>query len=126
MKILIGFIPHEDQRYETCGDYYYDKEGNLIVLISDTGDQRSNFAVAIHEVFEALSCQIAQIPEEDITEFDIAYEEARKPEDTTSEPGDDPAAPYRLQHQSATLAERIFCDSVDLDWSRHEANVYAL
>ena len=35
MKINIRTIPHDKQRYETCGDYWTDSEGRIKIVVSD-------------------------------------------------------------------------------------------
>lgn len=119
-------IPHDEQRYETCGDWKIADSGFISITVSAMPDTRSEFAVAIHELIESYLCKLREIPEEKVTEFDIAYEASRKPEDATSEPGDSVDAPYWAEHQFATRIERLVCEEMGLDWNEHEANVNAL
>jgi hypothetical protein len=122
-KIIIKPVMSENQRYLTCGDYVYDAEDDtLTVFISRMGDWRSELLVALHEVFESVSCIAADIECTDIDLFDMEYEKHRKDGDF-SEPGDSPEAPYHKHHIAATVIERVACQQLDLDWDKHDANV---
>jgi hypothetical protein len=125
-KIVIRPIDAEHQRYPTCGDWMYDADANMIViLVSRMGDYRSELAVAIHEAFEAVQCLAADISEVEVTTFDLKFEAERdegKHKDT-DEPGDDNRAPYQRQHLGATWVEREVCSRSDLSWQQHEQNV---
>lgn len=126
-EIEVRVIPHEKQRYDTCGDWLFRKiigeqRDILSVTVSALPDPRMEHAVMLHEIAEALLCRQAGIEERLVTAFDTAYEANRK-EGDTSEPGDSPDAPYRAQHQMATSIERLFIISSGLSWSEYEAAV---
>lgn len=129
-NIKIEFIPHETQRYPTVGDWYWSdaSKSELIVRVSIMGDWRSEFAVAVHEAFEALACQSVGIEEEDVTAFDLEFEKEREAgvHDENAEPGSDPRAPYLMQHEKATVIESLVTEFTDLRWREHEENVYRL
>lgn len=124
MKIEIIFIPHENQRYPTLGDYWVDTEGNWQIRVSEMGDIRSMVAVALHELFEMGSIMHKKIPIKVIDEFDMAFEKEREegkvPPD--AEPGHDPRAPYLLDHVNAELVEWLYCTHTGLMWNLHEEN----
>jgi hypothetical protein len=129
MEIYIRTIPHESQRYETVGDWYFDNEDHpkvLFIFVSDMGNIYYNFLVAFHEQIEAMECLRLGIKEQDVTEFDKAYERNRDPDDFTSEPGDDPTAPYFHAHQFATKLERELAERLGVDWNAYEEAVYSL
>lgn len=121
-SIRIRVIPHQDQRYNTVGDYQTDADGNIEVRISDLGDERKEIAIGVHEAFEAVLCRYAGITDKMIDDFDLAFDAARAPGDA-SEPGDDPNAPYYHQHQLAMRIERMACEELGLDWDEHEARI---
>jgi hypothetical protein len=50
-KILINFLPHNQQRYETVGDYE-EKENDLQVNISEMRRWEYEAMVLIHELIE--------------------------------------------------------------------------
>lgn len=107
MKIIIETIPHDKQRYETVGDWFWDttEPETLHVKVSRMSNWKNEAAVALHEMFEALWCKAASVDEEDVMAFDKYYEDNRSDNDD-SEPGDAPTAPYREGHQIATKLEK--------------------
>src|ERR1700683_2097759 len=119
MKILIESIPHAQQRYETCGDYWRDADGTLQIRISQLPDKRYELLVAIHELIEQVLSEHAGVTNEQIAAFDFAYEAARK-EGDESEPGDSIDCPVYKQHQFATGIERILAAELGIDWIEYE------
>lgn len=119
MKIIIETIPHEEQRYTTVGDWFYEPDGTLRIKVSDMEDKRLCKLVAIHELVEVLTCELNGVTQQQVDDFDMAYE-ANRPEGDDSEPGDDSKAPYRKEHCLATGIERILAAEWGVDW-----NVYA-
>lgn len=86
-------IPHKDQRYPSTGDYFFGavhpldalRQGKafeeltdaLYVRVSAMPDERYQDAVFVHEIYEALLCKHAGIPEPLTKRFDELYEGAR-------------------------------------------------
>ena len=124
-EVVIDIIPHKQQRYETVGDWKRDKNGTLVIKVSDMGDKRYAMLVAIHELVETLLCEHDGVKEEDVTAFDIAFEKKRKP-GNVDEPGDDRKAPYRRQHCIATAVERLLCAELGIAWKDYDDAVNAL
>lgn len=125
MKINVETIPHSCQRYETVGDWTFEPDGTLNVNVSEMGNLPSNFhpgsedsefLVAIHEIVEAYLCKKAGITVEEVDKFDIGYQ-------INQEPGNDPDAPYHIQHLIATSIEMMLCAALNLSWSEHEKRV---
>jgi hypothetical protein len=125
MKILIETIPHDQQRYETVGDWWYDAYGTLQIRVSKMGCRESELDVAIHEMIEAEACRKAGITEQSVTQFDLQYEKERQAglHKLLEEPGDDDRAPYKTQHEAAEFVERAACSSQDMSWQQHCINV---
>lgn len=121
MPIDIQFIPHDDQRYDTVGDWWTDING-LHIRVSCMGHTRYEFLVALHELIEAFSCLWAKIDEQAVTDFDLKFEEERGMglHSDEAEPGDDKNAPYRRQHQFATLVERMTAYFLSVNWDHYE------
>jgi hypothetical protein len=126
LNITIKTIPHNEQRYETIGDYQELPNNKLLVTVSDMGDTYKELLVAVHELCEYYVCRIRGIEEPDIAAFDKQYEVNRAEDDLTSEPGDDPKAPYRREHRFAENIERQLCHELGLDWGEYEKTVYSL
>lgn len=115
MKIVIETIPHQDQRYDTAGDWFVTRKDGLTIRVSRLGDWRFEMLVAVHELIEVLLCRYDGVTQDAVDKFDFAYEKARKPGDE-SEPGDDPRAPYARQHCIATGFERILAALFQVSW----------
>lgn len=117
MKIIIETIPHDQQRYHTVGDWWWEGE-TLHIRVSNMFTIESSLAVAVHELREATLCKFHEIKEQDVTQFDVAFENHRgtKPYD---EPGDDPKAPYHEEHKDAEFVERAFIGAGPLTWESH-------
>lgn len=124
-NILIRTIPHTSHRYETVGDYEYDQDMNETISVSKMGNDDYEFLVAIHELVESYLCLKRGIDENDITDFDIKFEENRK-EGDLSEPGDAEDAPYRKEHFFATTIERLMAAELGVDWKTYDDTVVNL
>jgi hypothetical protein len=125
MNITIKPIPHDEQRYPTVGDWVYDNDGNLIIVVSDMGDWKLNALVGLHELVEVLLCKNDGVTQKQVDDFDIDYESKRKPGDE-SEPGDSPDAPYQSQHCIATGFERVMAAELGVKWEEYEAKINSL
>ena len=73
----IKTIPHSEQRYETCGDYWVDENGVQQVRISELNDWRYEVLIAVHEIVELSLARDRSIDEDEITKFDIKFEQAK-------------------------------------------------
>ncbi len=98
MRIIIETIPHKKQRYDTLGDYFYDRKGNLIVRISEQGFD-DEWLTIIHEIAELALVLKRKISINEIDKFDMNFK------------GDDPGiskkAPYHKEHLVANIIENI-------------------
>ena len=128
LEIKVKTIPHAQHRYETVGDYWTTDKGEVKreVRVSEMGNWKYEFLVAIHEQIEQALCINRGISEELITKFDEEYEASRRPDDLTSEPGDDSNAPYRREHFFATSIERLIAAELGVDWGEYEKAIYNL
>jgi hypothetical protein len=118
MNVVIEFIPHNQQRYDTLGDWRFVQQGNkkvLLISISKMKDRRSELAVAVHELVESLLCAEANITPEMVDEWDFNYPKGE-------EPGDDIRAPYHVEHVIASRIEKEICHSTGLLLTEHELN----
>lgn len=138
-KIVIDVIPHNEQRYPTVGDWFYSEEHELTdkgsvkkkvlhIRISELSDWRHEACIALHELFEVLLCQHAGISQEAVDKFDKKFELEREAglRGEQDEPGDDPKAPYRVQHGLASGIERIAGAELGVDWNAYANEVNAL
>ena len=119
--VLIETIPHGEQRYDTVGDYLFDPgTGTLNIFVSETGDWREAMTVALHELTESLLVIQRGVSLEAIDDFDKRFD------GDEDEPGEQPDSPYREEHLSATVVERLIAFEIGLDWPTFEKNIYAL
>ncbi len=125
LPISIKTIPHSEQRYSTCGDWFYDEEKTLCIRVSRMEDARYEFLVSLHELVEVKLCEWCGVSQKAVDDFDMAYEKNRA-EGDESEPGDSPSAPYRVQHCLATGVERTVAAVMGVDWKSYEAAINAL
>ena len=124
MQINIKTIPHNEQRYDTCGDYY-DTDESTEIKVSDLGNEDYEFLVAVHELIEQYLCKKRGIKELDITDFDEVFE-MKRVQGNTDEPGDDKNAPYRREHFFATSIERLVSAEIGVDWSEYDKAINEL
>lgn len=111
-RIIIEAVEYKDQRYDTLGDWYFDRaNGDLIIRVTgaDPLDQDEAFLIALHELVEAKLCHKHGVTEGQVDEFDFAFEADRAAGKHTEdeEPGDHPDAPYRREHRCAMLIEHM-------------------
>jgi Mn-dependent DtxR family transcriptional regulator len=126
--IIIQTIPHKEQRYETCGDYWRDKKGDLQIRVSDTGNTNMNFLIAVHELIEVFLTEDRGIKEPLIKAFDEKFEAERLKgiHRIDDDPGDKFDAPYRKEHFFATNIERMLCAELGVNWQEYDNTVMSL
>jgi hypothetical protein len=128
MKIVIETIPHDSHRYETVGDWWYDKDGTMQIRVSDMKNWKYELLVAVHELVEQSLCKDRKVTEDVVTKFDKKFEKERSfgqvGED--EEAGDDPRAPYRKEHFFATNIERLLSEQLGIDWKTYDDTVMKL
>ena len=125
MNVRIEIIPHDQQRYPTCGDWILDENGDLVIRVSKLSDWRYEMLVAVHEFCEVLMCKQVGITQQAVDDFDKNFEAARLP-GNEDEPGNDPTAPYIKQHGIATGIESILAAELGVLWKEYEKEIYAL
>ena len=125
MNIVMSTVPHSQQRYPTVGDWVPARGHLRHVRVSEMGNEDYHFLVALHELIEGWLCTRKGITDEAVSAFDEAFEAARQP-GNTDEPGDDPRAPYRDEHQFATIVERLVAHKMGIDWDAYDRTVVEL
>lgn len=132
MNYRILTIPHNEQKYETAGDYSTTKESSpngvvevRNIFVSDMGNKDYEFLVTLHELVEAYLVAKNGVSDESITAFDIEFEKNR-PEGNLDEPGDSRDAPYRKEHRIATTVEKTMAHLLGVDWQHYEDTVNSL
>lgn len=122
MNIVSKVIPHTEQRYDTCGDWWFDENNDLQIRVSYMNNPYYEFLVSYHEQCEAMLCFARGIDEKDVMAFDEQFEKDRIQYQwgNEDEPGDDRLAPYRKEHFTATNIERIMASELKVDWKDYE------
>jgi hypothetical protein len=122
-RVIIEVIPHQAQRYNTVGDWFYPvlAPDNLTICVSNTGHWHSNMLIAVHELVEAILCKDAGITQEQVDKFDFTFTKY-----LGEESGDAIDAPYRDQHCIAMAVERMLCGAMQIAWAKHEERIEAL
>lgn len=119
MKHLIGVryktINHNDQRYNTAGDYYKSKEG-LEIRVSKLQGWREEGLVLVHELVEWLLVTNRGIPIKDIDNFDKNEVEEKYEDD----PGLSPKAPYHKEHLLAVKIEKMIAKEMNMDYEVYD------
>lgn len=126
-------IPHSEQAYETVGNYWEDGD-TVHFRVSKLSDHRYEWLIFLHEFAEYFLGKFMGVRIEDIDAFDAAYEKARAQKSAHApcgckiqeEPGFDRHAPYRWQHYTADMIERLACSLLNVDWVAYEKEVDAL
>lgn len=127
-SIHLEVIPHANQRYNTCGDWWW--EGNftdsrLELRISKLSSWEKELLIGVHEIVEAFLCRKWGISQAEVDSFDLQFEKDREAglHDKDEEPGDCPAAPYHNAHVWATNLERTLAFILGVPWSEYEKEV---
>jgi len=121
MKIKIITKPIKNIRNQQADDYFYDKDGTLVFHIAEMNDVFLERMMLIHGLIEWTLAEEMGVSEPAITAFDVKFM-AEHPDDD-EEAGDDPKAPYNLEHSIATATERIMCAYLGKPWKEYQGNL---
>ena len=120
MNVQMNVIPHQQQRYDTAGDWQLDVEKDTLVInISFLGDWKMEACLGIHELIEAIRCMADRVDQNLVDQWDLNFK-------GKGEPGDDPAAPYHRQHVQASIVERTLARQLGVDWQKYEQKLEEL
>lgn len=99
-NIFVRVVKSSEQPFCTIGHWMYDKEGNLLILITKMKDWRYEFGVFIHEIVEWALCEYKGITVEECDKFDELYEEGYRTGKipVKKEAGYDKHCPYHRGH----------------------------
>jgi len=126
VEFVISQVPHTKQRYETVGDWIPGKTTEI--RVSRMKDQRYVFLVALHEMIEYELCKKNGISDNEVVAFDVNFEAERRRNmhPVEAEPGNDPRAPYRDEHDFATAIEMMVAQKLGVKWSAYEKALLSL
>ena len=122
--IRVDIVRHKDQRYPTVGDWEFGEDTpakmhNLLVSVSQTGNQDYNDLVAVHEIIEAILCRANGVSDENVTNWDRDHMDH-------PDPGSIPGCPYYREHLVATVIEKIVASELQIDWYEYEETLEKL
>ena len=102
VRYNFSVIPHEEQRYETAGDWIPGKPTQLFV--SALSNRNHEFLLMLHEFVEHELCKEHGISDRQVMAFDKEFEKEREAglHSPTADAGNDSRAPYRDEHRVAT------------------------
>lgn len=126
VDFVISQVPHRKQRYETVGDWIPGRPAEI--RVSRMKDQRYVFLVALHEMIEYELCKKNGISDNEVVAFDVNFEAERRRNmhPVEAEPGNDPRAPYRDEHDFATMIEMMVAQKLGVKWSAYEKTLMSL
>lgn len=123
--INIKFIDSKDQRYSTCGDYW-ETSDSYEFRITKQDNPKKNLLILLHEMIEYALCTDRGITEQEIMDFDLAWNGDQKDgllRDQSDEPGNHYMAPYRNEHRIAENYERQLASHLNIDWAEYDRNL---
>lgn len=123
LLLKIELIPHEEQRYETAGDWQIDADGAVCVRVSDTSHRIDALLVGMHEAVEAILCREHGVNVADVDAFDVEFN--RTHDLSEEEPGEDSKAPYFKEHAVADVVERLLALHAGVPWRKYEDRISA-
>jgi len=106
--IEIKVIPHEQQRFNCAGDWFFNEDGTLVVNVSSMKALIYELAVAEHEVGEAIKCLIVGITHKQVD----AFEEVANQKDITDYTG----APHLKEHLESEAIEKLIIEQHGFNW----------
>ncbi|OLC92385.1 MAG: hypothetical protein AUI92_05375 [Thaumarchaeota archaeon 13_1_40CM_3_38_6] len=124
----LAHINHKEQRYETVGDWIVVPHKPVKIRVSKLPDERYVYLVQVHELIEYRLCAERGITDKEVVAFDVMFEDerARGLHGKRAEPGNDPRAPYRKEHQFATKVEKQLAEKLGVNWKEYSESVEAL
>lgn len=96
-----------------------DVRERLEVRVAPMSDWRYEVALAFHEAFEGALCKQNGVTVQEVDEFDRAYDLAH-PNQPDLNAGDEQTAPYRAEHNYATIVDRLFIGACGLNWKDYD------
>lgn len=108
----------KDHRYASIDDYFdpiIHNEDALIfrTTVGNMGNTDYEFLVFIHAITEQYLCYKHKVKDAEITKFDMDNPQL-------DDPGNDPKAPYHLEHMVANDIEATLSVALGVDWKKYE------
>jgi len=120
--IEVSFVEGSEQRYPTCGDYWED-DNKIYFRITKQVSEDAEVLVLLHEFIEYFLTRKRVILEQDITNYDMEWEERLTEAD---EPGNEEDCIYKKEHRFSENIERQMAHELEVDWFEYEKNLKVL
>ena len=125
--VIIKTVPNSEIKKRkgfTGADWWFDPDGTIQIRVAEElPDWRERAALALHELAEILMCKHDGVTVEMVDDFDAIHQENGE---HGLNAGDEPDAPYRVQHTMATAIERVFAGHVGIDWKGYDERLGAI
>jgi len=99
--VIMGTIPHKEQRYNTQGDWWFD--GTPLQIRADLElSEDEQWCTLVHELVEAVLCKYRF--GDDATKIVDKWDKSHK---KSKDPGSLKGCPYKREHEVASIIENI-------------------
>jgi len=115
LKIILEVIPHEKQRLNEQGDWWWDGD-TLQVRASELGDWRYNFLLLAHEMDEAVFCRYNHITTTMVDQDQIWASQHPEIENNPDSFSGYPGSCLQVQHNDALALEWIRSRILGVNW----------
>ena len=128
MNITVKTVPHEQQPFQNVGDWRFDENGDLAMIVSDMGNWKYEALVAVHELIEVIMCKDRGVSTEVVDGFCQLFEDERAAglHTVEEEGGFDYRSPNRNEHIFATGVEMALAGQICVDWNEYSKTVMEL
>lgn len=118
--IIVKTVPNEEIKLRkgfTGADWWWEGETLQVRVAAELEDWRERAALIVHEVAEAIMCKHNGVTVAQVDEFDAKFKDGNEIDINA---GDEPDAPYRLEHTYATAIERVLTGVLGVDWRGYD------
>lgn len=118
--IIVKTVPNEEIKLRkgfTGADWWWEGETLQVRVAAELTDWRERAALIVHEVAEAIMCKHNGVTVAQVDEFDSKF---KGDNEIDINVGDEPDAPYRLEHTYATAIERVLTGVLGVDWKGYD------
>lgn len=120
--MVIITVPASKQRpFCNPGDYFWNKNGQLIIKVTEMNNWKYSQLVALHELVETQLIIDHGINRNLVDSFDFNWKYVEG--SGIEEPGDDPKCPYHKEHLTALQIEHIFANSLGVNWDNYNKQI---
>jgi hypothetical protein len=119
-NIIVKTVPNDEIKIRkgfTGADWWWEGDTLQVRVAAELEDWRERGALIVHEVSEAIMCKYNGVTVQQVDEFDAKF---KGENEIDINAGDEPYAPYRVEHTFATAIERILTGVLHVDWKGYD------